>query len=173
MPGSARRSPGVRSATRSGWCAMVSAALRYARILNGFSFLISRRSPISASTRATARLSIRGRHQLYRRYNALMSIREFRRHAGQLVIAGFAGHSIPADLRTLAKEFDLGGIILFARNVESPEQVAEISREAQLLAGELPLWVSVDQEGGRVARLRSPFTVWPAMHTLGRSGDET
>src|SRR5688572_14336534 len=102
-----------------------------------------------------------------------MSIRDARRHAGQLAMAGFAGHSIPSDLRALAREFDLGGVILFARNVESPEQVAEIAREAQDLARELPLWVSVDQEGGRVARLRSPFTVWPAMHTLGRSGDET
>jgi beta-N-acetylhexosaminidase len=101
-----------------------------------------------------------------------MSIRDAVRQAGQLAIAGFAGHSIPSDLRALAKEFDLGGIILFARNVESPEQVAEIAREAQTLARELPLWVSVDQEGGRVARLRAPFTLWPAMHTLGRSGDE-
>ena len=101
-----------------------------------------------------------------------MSIRDVRRHAGQLAIAGFAGHALPADLRALAKEFDLGGIILFARNVESPEQVAEIAREARSLTKELPLWVSVDQEGGRVARLRSPFTVWPPMLTLGRSGDE-
>ena len=101
-----------------------------------------------------------------------MSLREIRRHAGQLAIAGFAGHAIPADLRALVKEFDLGGIILFARNVDSPEQVADIAREAQSLAQELPLWVSVDQEGGRVARLRSPFTVWPPMQTLGRSGDE-
>jgi beta-N-acetylhexosaminidase len=88
-----------------------------------------------------------------------------------MAIAGFAGHSIPPDLRALAKEFDLGGIILFARNVESPEQVADIARDARTLARELPLWVSVDQEGGRVARLRSPFTVWPPMQTLGRSGD--
>ena len=101
-----------------------------------------------------------------------MSIRDIRRHAGQVALAGFAGHSLPADLHALAKEFDLGGIILFARNVESPEQVAEISREARSLAGELPLWVSVDQEGGRVARFRSGFTIWPAMQTLGRSGDD-
>lgn len=101
-----------------------------------------------------------------------MSLRDVRRHAGQLAIAGFAGHAIPSELKALAREFDLGGIILFARNVESPEQVAEVAREARTLAGELPLWVSVDQEGGRVARLKSPFTVWPAMITLGRSGDE-
>ena len=87
-------------------------------------------------------------------------------------MAGFAGHSIPDDLKRLAREFDLGGIILFARNVEAPEQVAEIAREAQELAREQPLWVSVDQEGGRVARLKAPFTLWPPMAVLGRSGDE-
>jgi beta-N-acetylhexosaminidase len=101
-----------------------------------------------------------------------MSLREIRHHVGQLAIAGFDGHTIPADLRSLAREFDLGGIILFARNVEAPDQVAEISREAQTLAHDLPLWVSVDQEGGRVARLKAPFTEWPPMMTLGRSGDE-
>jgi beta-N-acetylhexosaminidase len=101
-----------------------------------------------------------------------MSLRDVRRQAGQLVIAGFAGHAIPVDLQLVAREFDLGGIILFSRNVESPEQVAEIAREAQSLTREVPLWVSVDQEGGRVARLRAPFTVWPPMMTLGRSGDE-
>lgn len=98
--------------------------------------------------------------------------KSFRRHAGQLAIAGFAGHSLPADLKALAREFDLGGVIFFARNIESPEQVAELSREAQELARDLPLWVSVDQEGGRVARLKAPFTLWPPMLTLGRSGDE-
>jgi beta-N-acetylhexosaminidase len=101
-----------------------------------------------------------------------MLSKDLRKHAGQLSIAGFAGHSIPADLKLLAREFDLGGIILFARNVDSPEQVAEIAREARSLAHELPLWVSVDQEGGRVARLKTPFTVWPPMMTLGRSRDE-
>jgi beta-N-acetylhexosaminidase len=99
-------------------------------------------------------------------------MKDMRRHAGQLAIAGFAGYSIPPDLRLLAREFDLGGVVLFARNVEAPEQVSEVSRDVQALAHELPLWVSTDQEGGRVARLKSPFTVWPPMMTLGRSGDD-
>ncbi len=97
--------------------------------------------------------------------------REFRKNAGQLAIVGFSGQSIPGDVKRLAREFDLGGVIFFARNVDSPEQVAELSREARELARELPLWVSVDQEGGRVARLKTPFTVWPPMITLGRSGE--
>src|SRR6476469_7698309 len=100
------------------------------------------------------------------------SMRDIRRHIGQLAITGFAGHSIPQDLRLLAREFDLGGVIFFCRNVEAPEQVAEMSNDAQALAAESPLWGSVDQEGGRVARLKRPFTVWPPMLTLGRSGDE-
>lgn len=99
-------------------------------------------------------------------------MRDMRRHIGQLAITGFAGRSIPPDLRLLAREFDLGGVVFFGRNVEAPDQVAEMSREAQALAFDLPLWVSVDQEGGRVARLKTPFTVWPPMLTLGRSGDE-
>ena len=102
-----------------------------------------------------------------------MSTRHFRKQAGQLAIAGFSGHSIPPDLKSLAKEFDLGGVIFFARNIDSPEQVADLSREAQELARELPLWVSVDQEGGRVARLKAPFTRWPPMQTLGRSADDS
>lgn len=101
-----------------------------------------------------------------------MSKKDLRKHVGQLAIAGFAGHGIPPDLKMLAREFDLGGVIFFARNIESPEQVADMAREAQALTQELPLWVSVDQEGGRVARLKAPFTVWPPMATLGRSGDE-
>ena len=94
-----------------------------------------------------------------------------RRDIGQLLIGSFPGTTIPAELRSLAREFGLGGVILFARNIEAAEQVAELARDVQDLATELPLWVSVDQEGGRVARLKAPFTEWPPMAVLGRSGD--
>jgi len=94
-----------------------------------------------------------------------------RRQIGRLLIAGFGGHQVPVELAALAREFSLGGVILFARNVVEPEQVAELCYESARLVPDLPLWVSVDQEGGRVARLKSPFTEWPPMATLGRSGD--
>jgi len=86
-------------------------------------------------------------------------------------VAGFDGLQLPVELRSLAREFGLGGVILFARNVAEPGQVAELSYEAARLVPDVPLWVSIDQEGGRVARLKSPFTEWPPMAALGRSGD--
>ena len=94
-----------------------------------------------------------------------------RRQIGQLLIGCLPGTTIPAEMRSLAREFGLGGVTLFGRNIEAPEQIAELSHDLQSLAGDLPLWVAIDQEGGRVARLRSPFTVWPPVATLGRSGD--
>ena len=100
-----------------------------------------------------------------------MSPSALRRQIGQLLIAGFNGQQILPELRSLAREFSLGGVILFARNVGEPEQVAELCFEASRLVADLPPWVSVDQEGGRVARLKAPFTEWPPMATLGRSGD--
>jgi beta-N-acetylhexosaminidase len=102
-----------------------------------------------------------------------MSPSALRHQIGQLLIAGFNGHQVTAELRSLAREFGLGGVILFARNIAEPEQVAGLSFEAAGLVPDVPLWVSVDQEGGRVARLKAPFTEWPPMATLGRSGDVT
>jgi beta-N-acetylhexosaminidase len=101
-----------------------------------------------------------------------MSLRDRRRHIGRLAIVGFSGHSVPPDLARLVAEFDLGGVIYFARNIVEPAQLAELSREVAALARDWPLWISVDQEGGKVARLKSPFTRWPPAMTLGRSRDE-
>jgi beta-N-acetylhexosaminidase len=101
-----------------------------------------------------------------------MSPRGIRHEIGQLLIAGFDGTSLPVELRAMTREFSLGGIIFFARNVESPEQVAEVAREARGLLRETPPWISVDQEGGRVARFKRPFTEWPPAAALGRAQSE-
>lgn len=96
-----------------------------------------------------------------------------RRDIGQFLIGSMPGATIPVELRSLAREFDLGGVILFGRNIETPEQVAELSAECEALGRAMPAWVSVDQEGGRVARLKEPFTRWPPMATLGRAGTQS
>src|SRR5215813_8986830 len=98
------------------------------------------------------------------------------RNVGQRVLVGFSGLEPSLDVKRLIRDYGVGGVVLFARNVDAPEQVAELVRELQAFARdaghEHPLLVAVDQEGGRVARLRKPWTVWPPMRALGRAGSE-
>jgi beta-N-acetylhexosaminidase len=98
------------------------------------------------------------------------------RRVGQRFAIGFEGLEASADAKALLREFGVGTVILFARNVAGPEQVAGLVRELQETARdaghERPLLIAVDQEGGRVARLREPWTVWPAARALGRAGNE-
>ena len=54
-----------------------------------------------------------------------MSPLALRQQIGQLLVAGFDGPEIPVELKALAREFSIGGVILFKRNVEDPDQVSE------------------------------------------------
>src|SRR5512138_1607981 len=103
-------------------------------------------------------------------------MRESVRLAGQCLMIGFDGYQPSAEVRQLLREHAVGGVILFARNVAEPEQLAALVAELQEIASaaghERPLLVGVDQEGGRVARLRGAWTEWPPMRTLGRTESE-
>ncbi len=90
---------------------------------------------------------------------------------GQLIGVGFDGLVAPDRLRRRIAEGRVGWVILFARNVESPGQVAELCGALQAAAPpETPLGIAVDQEGGRVRRLREPWPAWPAARVLGDTG---
>jgi len=89
--------------------------------------------------------------------------------AAKLFCAGFPGLEVPAEFAALQAR-GISGAILFRRNVESPAQVAELNAELEAKAGRSFL-VSVDQEGGRVMRLRDPCTPVPRMRDLGAAGD--
>ncbi|MDI6797061.1 MAG: glycoside hydrolase family 3 N-terminal domain-containing protein [Desulfatibacillaceae bacterium] len=104
--------------------------------------------------------------------------------AGQLLGIGFEGPDISPVIKGYIKEFAPGGIVLFAQNLLEPPQVKSLTGGLQKLAGEqglLPFLLCVDQEGGVVARLKPPFTLFegnPAItneslavefgHTCGR-----
>ncbi len=91
--------------------------------------------------------------------------------AARLLTVGFHGKALTPELERLLAR-GVGGVILFSRNVGSPREVLELSRAIKRRAGR-PLLVSIDQEGGKVARLRDGFTPLPAFRALGELGDAT
>ena len=96
--------------------------------------------------------------------------------AGTRVMAGFDGHIANGHVKRLIRDFRVQSLILFKRNVDSPAQVADLVRELQGLALQAgharPLLMAIDQEGGRVQRLRAPWTVWPPVRRLGELDSE-
>jgi len=84
--------------------------------------------------------------------------------AGQRLMAGFDGTRLDDDLKFLIDKIKAGGIILFSRNIVNPDQIKDLCMSVQKYAvkcGQPPLFISIDQEGGQVARLKEPFTQFP------------
>ncbi len=87
---------------------------------------------------------------------------------GQLIISGIKGTALlPEEIQFIQDE-KLSGIILFSHNYEDPAQLAELVNSIQKLRDEYPLFISVDQEGGRVVRFKKHFTQIPAMLDVAR-----
>ncbi|MBI3078667.1 MAG: beta-N-acetylhexosaminidase, partial [Deltaproteobacteria bacterium] len=91
---------------------------------------------------------------------------------GQLFVVGFEGKAPTRALSERLARDRVGGIALFSRNLEGPRQVAELVRSLQTLSPVAPLLICVDQEGGRVARLKAPFTELPPARVVGEAGSE-
>lgn len=82
---------------------------------------------------------------------------------GQLLISGIKGTTLLPEEVEFIKNEKLGGVILFSHNFEDPAQLAELINSIQKHRDEYPLFISVDQEGGRVMRFKKHFTQFPAM----------
>ena len=79
------------------------------------------------------------------------------------VIFGLSGPFLTVDEQSFFKEANPAGYILFARNVENPEQLRALTDSLRDLAGRDDLPILIDQEGGRIARLGpSHWRAWPA-----------
>ncbi|HEY9078388.1 MAG TPA: glycoside hydrolase family 3 N-terminal domain-containing protein [Anaerolineaceae bacterium] len=94
---------------------------------------------------------------------------------GQVMVIGFDGVEISPELEEMIHRYHIGGIVYFARNVQSPGQLGELTNQLQIraTAAGLPgLWISIDQEGGRVARLteKQGFTEIPGAMAIGATG---
>lgn len=93
---------------------------------------------------------------------------------GQMIMMGVPGTEVGPEASTLIEQYNVGGIMLFAENVQSPEQVAQLTADLQRMAlgsgARLPLFISIDQEGGRVVRIRDGVTPLPSMMAIGATG---
>lgn len=92
--------------------------------------------------------------------------------AGGVIVGGFDGTSLPDVIRDRLARGHLAGVTLFKRNIVDVFQVRTLCADLTSAAhdGIGPV-ISIDQEGGRVARLRESVTVLPAMRLFGKIDD--
>ena len=91
---------------------------------------------------------------------------------GQLLVAGVAGAQPGEDGAAAIQDYQVGSIILFGRNVESAEQLAELNNGLKALNGDyIPLFLAVDQEGGRVDRMPAEVDDLPPALEFGSIPD--
>jgi len=95
-----------------------------------------------------------------------------RQNIGQLLFIGLQGPELSSEETQFITKNNIGGVILFERNVESAKQLHKLCYDIQGLrqkqTDKAPLFISMDMEGGRVARLKAPFTQWPPLQKLGQ-----
>ncbi|MFN7685821.1 MAG: beta-N-acetylhexosaminidase [Oligoflexia bacterium] len=106
--------------------------------------------------------------------NLMSSLQAAKQAVGELLMMGFSGNSkgleLDASTAAFIRDAQVGGVILFSHNYESPAQVAELINQVQSCRTQLPLWVSVDHEGGKVQRFKKPFTRIPEAALVAESG---
>ncbi|WP_260989927.1 beta-N-acetylhexosaminidase [Paenibacillus xylanexedens] len=92
---------------------------------------------------------------------------------GQMLLCGFHGTEPEGEIEKLLGDYPIGGIVYFARNVVSPEQVERLSGGLQNIAqasGNVPLWIAIDQEGGMVARITQGVALMPGPMAIAAAG---
>jgi beta-N-acetylhexosaminidase len=89
---------------------------------------------------------------------------------GQMVIVGLDGYSMDDNTLSMIKDNHVGGFILFKKNIKSAEQVKELLnalKEANIV-NKVPLFLSVDEEGGRITRMPKEFKKIPTNKRIGQ-----
>jgi len=94
----------------------------------------------------------------------------FEQQIGQFFFIGLPGTELDEATRELIEEVKPGGIIIFGRNVASPQQLRELLDGARALLPVAPL-CGIDQEGGLVDRLREIFPPMPSARAIRQHGD--
>lgn len=102
-----------------------------------------------------------------------MGLTEIQKKVGQLMVVGFkqGEKQVSPEIKQLIREHHVGGVILFTRNIGTPEETLALTTELQLEAKkaghEHPLLICIDQENGLVRRLGEGTTIFPGSKLLG------
>lgn len=91
---------------------------------------------------------------------------------GQMVMIGIQGTKVDDDSLYMLNQYHMGGVILFDRNMDSPEQVKQLTSDLQAQSNEkVPLFIGIDEEGGDVVRMAEKLTPPPSQKEIGATGD--
>lgn len=91
---------------------------------------------------------------------------------GQMVMIGIQGTKVDDDSLYMLNQYHMGGVILFDRNMDSPEQVKQLTSDLQAQSNEkVPLFIGIDEEGGDVVRMAERLTPPPSQKEIGATGD--
>lgn len=91
---------------------------------------------------------------------------------GQMVMIGIQGTKVDDDSLYMLNQYHMGGVILFDRNMKSPEQVKQLTSDLQAQSNEkVPLFIGIDEEGGDVVRMAEKLTPPPSQKEIGATGD--
>ena len=91
---------------------------------------------------------------------------------GQMLLVGFNGISVNNELSTLIKDEKVGGLILFKENIETSSQLKSLLEDISKLNTSIPLFISIDEEGGRVSRLPDDINKFPSASEVGSKDDK-
>lgn len=110
------------------------------------------------------------------RVDQLLAEMTLEEKVGQMFMVDLYGLTLNEPGRLLLEEWKPGAAVLFSSNVGTPEQTTRLTNQWQSAvvgAGGVPMFISTDQEGGVIARLKDGFTTLPAMMLLTATGDVT
>ena len=90
---------------------------------------------------------------------------------GQMVLSGFNGTDFNSELDTLINDLKVGGVILFSRNIEDSKQLKKLNLDIEEANKNIPVFISIDEEGGRVNRLDKNIKRFESAKSIGDKGD--
>ena len=111
----------------------------------------------------------KSRHEAIKEAIKEMTLQE---KIGQMLLVGFNGTSVNDELNRLIEDEKVGGLILFKGNIETSLQLKSLVEDIKKLDASVPLFISIDEEGGRISRLPDDINKFPSASNWSKDDEE-